>query len=600
MPSSLPVSSFLRGALRRLPVETAVVALAAITAIHAVHGDLSLWHARLLLFCALALPLVFAVHERTAPHQRRAIAFGAAVLVPLAIAVLALFPDKAALGTQRAQWATLLLLPAAYLAPFIAAAPRFSLFVRRFFEELTTWSLLGGLSAAALAVTCFAVEELFRLRTERVAADLILLTAAAITLVVLDRLLPDRAAAGKVPELWRKLAVAVGAPFVSAVLLILVVYEATVVVRGELPRNLLSPLLIAAGFVGYLCTLILTSVAAEPAGTAALSPAEPHRFLKNRSVQLARAFPLVLLPLLPMALWAVALRIEQYGLTPFRVVRVAALLCLVVLGLLGTARWLRGRAALGWHVPATVAAFALVIAVGPCSATNLATRSQIARVEHLLLAAGAPQRAISGERAVPSLTLDAASWDELVAAVSDLAELGGAAAMRQLFTGDVSICADRYRSDDCLAGLGLAPPYQRPTRSAVTLATRTLADPVEIPSGSASFLFFSSFAEPPAPGAAPPTATTSPAMTSTAAADPARPTDPSLLSLPCGGGHAFASLAPLLASADAYAPLPAAPLVLAADDPSCTNPGVLLLHHLDTIEDERGRRPLSLEGLWIR
>lgn len=75
------------------------------------------------------------------------------------------------------------------------------------------------------------------------------------------------------PELWRRLATTIGAPFVSVMLVILVVYEIVAFVRGELPRNMLSPLILAAGFVGFVSTLIISSVLGESAGAAVLKPA---------------------------------------------------------------------------------------------------------------------------------------------------------------------------------------------------------------------------------------------------------------------------------------------------------------------------------------
>lgn len=74
-----------------------------------------------------------------------------------------------------------------------------------------------------------------------------------------------------------------------------------------------------------MCTLILAAVAAEGVDAGALAPADPHPFLRRRSIRLARAFPVVLLALLPMAAWALWVRVDQYGLTPFLVVRGASL-----------------------------------------------------------------------------------------------------------------------------------------------------------------------------------------------------------------------------------------------------------------------------------
>lgn len=476
-----PILSFLVRAWARLPLETTAVALAVFGAISMIHHDPpGLWHVRLLLAGLLTVPLVFAARERAGrPTPVVGALLGAVVLGTLVLAT----PTTDDLDSSAFLWGLSLCGAAALMMPFVAAAPRFSQFVRRFAEELTAACLLGGLALTALLIIGSALHELFDLRTERLTADAMVLTAAAMLLVALDRLLPDRATTGKVPEIWRRLVLAIGAPFVAVMLGILVVYELSVLVRGELPRNLLSPLIIGAGFTGYLCTLVVSAILDEPVGTGSLTPAEPHRFVRRRSVQLVRAFPLILLALLPMALIAVAVRIEQYGLTPFRVMRLAALLCLTVLGMLGTWRYLRKRAPLTWQVPALVAAFALAIAVGPTSAIELSIRSQAARLDRLLTAAGVTGREV---RAVPVVrhTLPWAQWQELNAGISALAQYGGEPAVRRVLQGETWRCADRWFSERCLERLGVASEhqtrYERPLRAA-------LEAPVEVPAGRLTF-----------------------------------------------------------------------------------------------------------------
>lgn len=479
--------SFLRGALRRLPVETAIVTAAAVAVIAAIHGDHEhVWHLRVLLAALLAGPLVFALHERAG---RFAISLGAAVSAMVMTGMVYGLPTLSGFDQSSFQWTYGLLLLASFLIPFIAAAPRFTTFVRRFFEEITIWGLLWGAAVLAIGVISYALHGLFDLRVEKVAADAALLTTAVVVLIVLDRLLPTQATISKMPEIWRRLATAIGAPFVAVMLLILIVYQGTVLASGELPRNLLSPLIIGAGFSGFLCTLILTAVAAEPVGSGALSPAEPHRFLRNRSVLLTRAFPAVLVLLLPMALWALYVRIDAYGLTPFRVVRMAALLGLGLLGVLGTVRWWRGRPPLGWQVPAIVALVALVISIGPISAVQLSIRSQVARLDALLLDNGIATHVIGpafGEvLAEHSVSEEVAA--ELRDAISLLADLGGEVALRRVFSGEVAVCAERWSgADECLRRLRIRATDEHPAQVAQFIAAAR--GPIAMPSGQLVFL----------------------------------------------------------------------------------------------------------------
>ncbi|HRC57070.1 MAG TPA: hypothetical protein PKU97_14150, partial [Kofleriaceae bacterium] len=137
-----PPLAFLRGALRRLPVETVAVAVAAIAAISALHAaSLSIWQPRLIAAALLTVPLAFAVRERAG---RRATAAGAAVAALVTAGLIVALPDLEALRRPSFAWGYGLLALAALLVPFVAAAGRFATFVRRFFEELTTWSLLGA------------------------------------------------------------------------------------------------------------------------------------------------------------------------------------------------------------------------------------------------------------------------------------------------------------------------------------------------------------------------------------------------------------------------------------------------------------------------
>jgi Domain of unknown function (DUF4153) len=574
-------TSFLRGAFRRLPIETALVTLAVATMIHLMHSHLeSVWHLRILFSSVFAVPLVFAFHERFARTSPRAFASAAGIALATFVAVCLALPTLGTIGRPPVQWGFLLVGLAAYLAPFVVAAPRFSLFVRRFFEEVTTWALLGTGAVAAIFVTGYAIDTLFDVSMKELTGDAVLVTTGAIVLLVLDRLLPDRAANGKVPELWRRLATAIGAPFVCVMLGILIVYQVTVVLRGELPSNTLSPLLIAAGFVGFLCTLIITAVAAEPVGQGALTPAEPHRFLRDRSIRLARAFPIVLLALLPMALWALCVRIEQYGLTPFRVVRMAALLGLTVLSVLGTLRWLRGRAPLGWQVPATIAAFALVVSAGPLSAVNLSIRSQTRRLAQLLDDAGVEDRHVAPTPRKPVHHLLEEQRAQLRDAIEILGELGGARALGRVLSGELEQCTDSWDLDRCLEGLGIGREHVNEAAAyAQSSHTLTLAAPVSIPAGQLSFLELNSYDRGIDQGTG--------------------------LRLPCSADdpegrvrYAHASLTAVLAAGDPGASLAPEPISLRGE--GCDNPGVVVIQQLEISSSESGRSVRRLEGVWVR
>jgi len=473
---------FVRGAWRELPLETLATATAALSLMGLVHsepfdGPLDAWLARLFFGAVLLAPLFFALtglHGRRVIGRRTQLATGGLAAAVVLGALLFAIPDTDAIDQPGFAWPYGLSLLAAILAPFAAVAvragserlARFTSFLRRFFEQTTTWGLLWLGSMAALGVVFGALHELFDLDIEEWGADVAIAVTGVFVLSYLYRLLPaqggssDRAAERvpeRVPEFWRRLATMIGAPFVSVMLVILVVYEVVVLASGELPRNVLSPLIIGAGFVGFLCTLIIVSLLDEKVGSDTLAPADPHRWARRHSIRLARAFPLVLLALLPMACWALAVRIDQHAFTPFRVARMMALLCLGTLSLLGSVRWLRGRMTPTWEVPVCVIAFALATAFGPVSAVRLSLDSQVERLGRLMTEAGLPTREVAADPALPAAFLiDYELHNQIVDGIQVVGELGGEAALRKVLSGDVEKCTEAWSGVGCMERLGVS------------------------------------------------------------------------------------------------------------------------------------------------
>ncbi|MCG8416652.1 MAG: DUF4153 domain-containing protein [Proteobacteria bacterium] len=478
---SSKVRSFTRGAWRELPLEAVAVAVAAISSITVVHQARSfnadmIWQLRLILASVLVTPLFFSMTllQRQGLFTRKAmLVAGAAIATGVLVALVVALPDHDAIGRSSFVWPYGLALLAAVCCPFVAIAVgrpsnadkdarlgQFTRFVRTFFEQTTTWALLWLGSQLALTVVFTALRELFWLRQiEEMWADVALLVTAALVLSYLYRLLPrpeTTSSPARLPEFWRRLVTAIGAPFVSVMLVILVAYEVMVLARGELPVNLLSPLIIAAGFVGFFCTLVIVSILREDVGSRTLAPVSPHRWASSRTIRLVRAFPVVLLVLLPMAGWALALRVDQYGFTPFRVVRLMALACLAVLAILGTARWLRGRMALTWEIPTCVILFALATAFGPASAMNLSIDSQVERLERQLSEAGIARRTVAAQ--IPPATYrvdDDVLW-QLGEQIETVGELGGENTLGRVLSGNLDECVERWQGEHCLRLLGIA------------------------------------------------------------------------------------------------------------------------------------------------
>jgi hypothetical protein len=202
------------------------------------------------------------------------------------------------------------------------------------------------------------------------------------------------------------------APVLVIYLLILYAYAAKVLATGELPRNLVSPLVIAAGLIGLLGAVLLEPVHAD----------EEHRGVSL----LVRAVPALLLPLVPLAAWALLTRLDDYGWTEFRYVRLAAVLSIGILAVLGTLRLVRRRTPLLTTVPAVFAAVLLLSALGPWSAPAVSRRDQTARLRAALREAGVDPRRPPRD----TVTVDSAVFQRITSGARYLADVHGAGALR--------------------------------------------------------------------------------------------------------------------------------------------------------------------------
>jgi|GEM_PF-4683646 len=471
---------YVRGSWRALPWETAMAAVAVVAANVLVSpGDSFGGHDRWfplavrgLLAAVLATPALFAVTLafRAGRFGRRArnalsvavVALSAASIVPL---------SQETLSADWFAWTFALALLAVVLVPFFGVAlivdrqrrfRAFASFVRRFAEATTVFALLWAAASGALAVVFVAIVNLFELELGLVGLRCGIVMTAAFVVSYLFELVPqpqdDRDTA--MPELWRRLVTAIGAPFTAVMVALLAVYELWVLATGQMPKNLLSPLIIAAGVVGLFCALVVQSILHDhqARSTTGLAPSARRAWERVPSIRIVRALPVAILALLPMAAWAVYVRVDQHGFTPFRVTRTMTLACLAVLGVLGTVRWIRGRSPLSWQVPATAALFAAITAVGPLSARSLSIRSQTERLEALLDKHGVTARSIRSIRSTgdgpadSEVSVSREEYEQLESRMSALISYG---ALDSVFEGADAVCPDPWMSEACLERLGI-------------------------------------------------------------------------------------------------------------------------------------------------
>lgn len=392
-----------RDAFAYAPLEVLVgiaVAVCASVAVRQEHGEE--WWLRVLSGAVLAMPLLFslsALRARGAISASLRWAGALAVLVAAALyAAFIVHPQQ-----DAAVWRTAMLAAAAVcaasLVPRVGAAAegareRLWSYNARLLVRIVVVGAYGVLLFAALAGAVAAVSSLFELKTpDHLYTDLAgAVFFALVPWVVVGGIpalvAPPEPLEGRAPAAVRLLGRYLYALVLGIYLAILVAYTIKVLITWELPRNLLSPIVLFAGLAGFLGALFLEPLLRDP---------------ESRGVaRLMRSFPLVLLATLPLAMYAVWVRRAQYGWTESRYLRLALLDALLVLALLGSARLFRRRPPLWSAVPVVLGLALLLSAVGPWSASAVSRRNQQARLKDAL----AEARLLTGPGGTLPVTFD--------------------------------------------------------------------------------------------------------------------------------------------------------------------------------------------------
>lgn len=152
------------------------------------------------------------------------------------------------------------------------------------------------------------------------------------------------------------------APLLLIYLLILYVYLLRVLLSGEWPHNMISPLALAAAGIGVTGQILVGSVITQE---------------QYRGVSLIfRGFSFAIVVPLLMSLTAVVMRLNQYGFTPARYAIVLLFVAFLIVAVVGIVRAIRNEAPPLFTVGATAAAIMLLSCVGPLSVKNVVDTSQ--------------------------------------------------------------------------------------------------------------------------------------------------------------------------------------------------------------------------------
>lgn len=228
--------------------------------------------------------------------------------------------------------------------------------------------LYGVALYLGLALALAAVNSLFELKLDgkiyaHVAGWIHFVLVPWVVLGGLDDYVRPPEATSAVASAVQRITLFLVPPLLALYLLILYAYVVRIALTGELPKNLVSPMVLAAGALTAVALLLFD----PPPRTGGLA----------RALRLA---PALFLPLAPLGVWALLVRIDQYGWTEFRALRVVALAAFTALAVGATVQLVRRRPFALHVLPITLAAAAILAVVGPWSTLALSRRDQQARL----------------------------------------------------------------------------------------------------------------------------------------------------------------------------------------------------------------------------
>ena len=390
-------------AFDRAPAEVALAVFTAALLSYGIEGEyrIEAWPqiavaAYIAFATAWCATLLHAMHRISWRTRWIATALGAAVAAVYLVLVESIEPESEGWRALMLVSAiTLLMLAApAWIASDDPPSLRLRRINARFLLRLLGIGLYGVALFGGLALALAAIDNLFELKLK---SEIYAHTFGWIMLVLvpwvvvggLESYLRPLDEESDVARVVHRLTAYLVPPLLVLYYIILLLYAMRIALTGELPKNLVSPMVLAAG--------LLTAVAAvlfdpQPADTRA----------GQRALRIA---PAVFILLVPLGIWALAARINEYGWTEFRLLRVLLMALLFVLAVLATIQLARRRAFDLRVLPVFLAVPVLLAAIGPWSVLNVARRDQETRLRNALAEANRiarPATEPARGRAIPS------------------------------------------------------------------------------------------------------------------------------------------------------------------------------------------------------
>ncbi len=247
----------------------------------------------------------------------------------------------------------------------------FWLYNKSLFIRFLTAALYAAVLYAGLAIALAAVDGLFAVQISyKVYLSLFSIVAAGFMTVFFLAGVPTVFVRGDLKEAYPKglkvFTQYVLIPLMAIYLGILLVYELKIIVNGELPKGLVSMLILGYAVFGILSLLLVYPIRTQ----------EGHGWIRLFS----RFFYVMMIPLVILLLLAVWARVSRYGVTEPRYLLVILALWLAFI----TVYFLLSRKQNIMLIPVSLCVLALLAVYGPQSASSLSRFSQQSRLKKLM------------------------------------------------------------------------------------------------------------------------------------------------------------------------------------------------------------------------
>ncbi|HEY0056051.1 MAG TPA: DUF4153 domain-containing protein [Pedobacter sp.] len=214
-------------------------------------------------------------------------------------------------------------------------------------------------------------------------------------------------------------------PLATVYVLILLSYELKILIQWNMPKGLVSSLILGYAVFGILAFLLIYPLRNQ----------EEHKWIKTYS----KSFFYLMVPLLILLYLAIFVRVEKYGITESRyfLVSLAVWLSFVTLYFISSKRQ---NIVI---IPLSLCVITLLAVYGPLSAFNIAEISQLSRLQSLL-----NKNKLLSEGKLKSLNAkkDTADIDEITESSRYLVDKYGIESMQPIIKEDLSRVSDSIKT----------------------------------------------------------------------------------------------------------------------------------------------------------